>query len=431
MKKFQIVILIFCLSFFGFLAFQNSRVNADASDNVFGWAWSENIGWISFNCNNSELPEPRCNIDYGVDIDEATGDFSGYAWSENVGWISFEASDLSGCEYPDSTHGCSAWVDMLNGEVSGWAKVLCSDSWIRLRDTDYGVDIDIDTGEFHKWAWSDDYGWISFNCFEGGPDGENICGASDYKVVTTVPFLSMPYIEDLTFSPNYCTEVAGKGHISLEWKYKNDSGNAQAKFNLQVAANPAKNPDGTFVDPLVNFEDVVRVVSPDGECTSCIVVVLSPSGPQDIFYNDHYYWQVQVEDVLGLASVWKGGPEFDTPLHPYPYPDFTLLPESPSVGEEIQLCSTLGVDCVEDVSVCYNAAGGAISCTGNAFEWTIPDASFIDSDDSSENPKIQFDALGDGKVIKLGITDSIGFCAREKLFDISLPLPNWKEVIPF
>jgi hypothetical protein len=40
-KNFQIVILIFCLSFFGFLIFQNSRVNADASDNVFGWAWSE------------------------------------------------------------------------------------------------------------------------------------------------------------------------------------------------------------------------------------------------------------------------------------------------------------------------------------------------------------------------------------------------------
>jgi hypothetical protein len=407
-------------------------VNADASDNVFGWAWSENIGWISFNCNNSELPEPRCGIDYGVNIDESTGDFSGYAWSENVGWISFKESDLIGC--PNAP--CKAMADMFTGEVSGWAKVLCSDSWIRLRDTDYEINIDEDTGEFHKWAWSDDYGWISFNCAEGGN-----CGNVDYKVITTVPFLSMPYIEDLTFSPDYCLDVKGKGHISLEWKYKNDSGNAQAKFNLQVAANPAKNPDGTFVTHIVNFEDIAQVVSPDGKGTSGVDVVLPPSGPQDIFYNDHYYWQVQVEDVLGWASVWTGGPEFNTPLHPYPYPDFTLLPESPSVGEEIQLCSTLGVDCVEDVSVCYNAAGGAISCTGNAFEWTIPDASFIDSDDFFENPKIQFDALGDGKVIKLGITDAgitigngncgVGCCEKSKTIDVSLPLPNWKEVIPF
>ncbi len=423
MKKPQIVILIFCLLFLGFLVFQNKDASADADDNVSGWAWSENIGWLSFNCNNPELPEPRCSINYGVNIDESTGEFEGYAWSENVGWISFEPSDLVGC--PSAP--CKASVDIFTGEVSGWAKVLCSDSWIRLRDTDYEVNIDKDTGEFHGWAWSDDYGWLSFNCAEGGD-----CGTADYKVATSMPLMTAPYVENLSFSPNYCLDVKGKGHISLSWTYRNDSENDQNRYNLQVAADPSKNPDGTFVNPVVNIEDVVQLVSPDNEGTSGIDVVISPSGPQDISYNDHYYWQVQVEDALGFASDWTEGPEFDTPLHPYPFPDFTLSPGSPSIGEEVQLCSTLGGDCAADVSVCYNAAGGVVSCAGNAFDWTLPaEAHFIDGDENSENPKIQFDALGYGCVITLGITDSVGFCERAQSMDIGLPLPDWREIIPF
>ena len=37
------------------------------------------------------------------------------------------------------------------------------------------------------YAWSDNIGWISFNCQEGGPGGSDICGTSDYKVSLLAP----------------------------------------------------------------------------------------------------------------------------------------------------------------------------------------------------------------------------------------------------
>jgi hypothetical protein len=100
--------------------------------NVSGYAWSENIGWISFSCENeSEIGQ---GVDYGVDIDRE-GDFSGYAWSENIGWVSFNQDDLIDC--PDSP--CQAVVDLESGDVSGWARALSHgdgwDGWIELRGT--------------------------------------------------------------------------------------------------------------------------------------------------------------------------------------------------------------------------------------------------------------------------------------------------------
>jgi len=63
------------------------KVFSDADGNLFGWAWSENFGWICFNC----LTDNSCAAsgDYKVTVDQDTGEFDGYAYSENIGWISF------------------------------------------------------------------------------------------------------------------------------------------------------------------------------------------------------------------------------------------------------------------------------------------------------------------------------------------------------
>jgi len=63
------------------------KVFSDADGNLFGWAWSENFGWICFNC----LTDNSCasSGDYKVTVDQDTGEFNGYAYSENIGWISF------------------------------------------------------------------------------------------------------------------------------------------------------------------------------------------------------------------------------------------------------------------------------------------------------------------------------------------------------
>jgi len=156
--------------------------------NVGGWAWSENIGWVSFNSSDSGAGG---GADYGVNIDKNTGVMSGYAWSKHIGWISFNAADLAGC--PSGT--CEAKVDTACAggqcEVSGWARVISAKDdpegaggwagFVSLRGSgpDYGVYIDPVTKDFHGWAWSDMVlGWLSFNSANPG------AGGGPYKVYT-------------------------------------------------------------------------------------------------------------------------------------------------------------------------------------------------------------------------------------------------------
>lgn len=56
----------------------------DRNGNLSGWAWNENIGWISFSGAN-----------YGVTIDILNGDFGGWAWNDIIGWISFNCANIS------------------------------------------------------------------------------------------------------------------------------------------------------------------------------------------------------------------------------------------------------------------------------------------------------------------------------------------------
>lgn len=70
--------------------------NATANGELSGWAWNDNIGWISF-CGG--LSDSMCpgTITYQVTI-ETNGDFSGWAWNDIVGWISFNCGNYSGCD---------------------------------------------------------------------------------------------------------------------------------------------------------------------------------------------------------------------------------------------------------------------------------------------------------------------------------------------
>lgn len=127
---------LFILGLLGFYAINSQspeELKAGTSDNVDGWAWSSVSGWISFNCTNTGS---CAQSNYGVRVDPITGAFSGYSWSSHAGWISFNPTDLVGC--PATSTPCEARVvDGLDGdfpkEVTGWAKVLSTDSWLSLR----------------------------------------------------------------------------------------------------------------------------------------------------------------------------------------------------------------------------------------------------------------------------------------------------------
>ncbi|MEK7172921.1 MAG: hypothetical protein AAB740_03015, partial [Patescibacteria group bacterium] len=120
------------------------EARAGDSQNVNGFAWSENIGWISMNSSNCDTNNdglsdgsvagcPLAGVsisNYGVNID-SLGNFSGFAWSENIGWIQFDPVG----PYPASPN-YSAKMDTATGAVTGWARALSYgggwDGWLKL-----------------------------------------------------------------------------------------------------------------------------------------------------------------------------------------------------------------------------------------------------------------------------------------------------------
>lgn len=133
--------------------------DSSSTDNLSGYAWSDTIGWISFNCTN---PGTCATSPYGVKVSSA-GALSGYAWSEHIGWISFNAADVSGC--PSGT--CAPSFNKTTGVVTGWAKALAGgaggwDGFISLSGAGYGVTT---TGcSWSGYAWgSTVVGWVSFS----------------------------------------------------------------------------------------------------------------------------------------------------------------------------------------------------------------------------------------------------------------------------
>lgn len=172
-----LLITIFAVALIFILSSQE-KTSAGSGQNVSGWAWSSNIGWISFN----DLAPGSGGGSYGVNVDSA-GNISGYAWSNNIGWISFNAGDVSGC--PQSP--CAPTLNKTNGQISGWAKALNGsaatgwDGFIRLRGqaadgSPYGVDASIGSPcAWTGWAWgSSVVGWISFN-----GSGYGVTGSGD------------------------------------------------------------------------------------------------------------------------------------------------------------------------------------------------------------------------------------------------------------
>lgn len=267
-KTWKIILFLFLTSCLigTSLVFLNFKKNyniahAGSGDNVSGFAWSENIGWISFNSTDCDTngdgdidsgedingcPAVGTSIpSYGVAINDTTGNFSGYAWSEHIGWISFVENtppdnytfnfNCSGtC---NSSNNCTACYNSTDNNIYGWAKILVlgDDGWIKLRKDasdggpDYGVNIVAD--DFSGWAWNGNavtgtgIGWINFNCSD--PDAG--CGSNLYKVNYKIFPPDAPTIgaiEDLSCS--YGEPMP----VKVNWTDKSDN---EESFEVQVS----------------------------------------------------------------------------------------------------------------------------------------------------------------------------------------------------
>lgn len=231
---------------------------AGGGHNMSGWAWSDTIGWISFNSLNDGSA-----YDYGVNVaggdpdseEPLTGDMSGYAWSDNIGWISFNCAIGGECFAPgeNSFPAGSEFqgpARVTANKMTGWARACsvfsnangCSgplaaddirggwDGWISLSGLSpaYGIEYSPLTkkfGDFNDasktYAWGDtNIGWINFQprqCAEG--EDPSLCG-----VILGSPRLGISCIVDdygVTVSGMQPTWTAiprgGSGNYSFSW----------------------------------------------------------------------------------------------------------------------------------------------------------------------------------------------------------------------
>lgn len=176
-KKYIVYFLVvFSISISVLVSFNlTTRSQASSDDKVYGWGWSENIGWISFN----NCPPPgfipsdcRPGADYGVTYDNG-GNISGYAWSENIGWIKFGGlSGMPGAgsnakisvngsvtEFSGFARACAGTVDgkcsTMADSLEGW------DGWILLDGAKFNTYNGNAIMPSYSWG-SDVIGWIDF-----------------------------------------------------------------------------------------------------------------------------------------------------------------------------------------------------------------------------------------------------------------------------
>ncbi len=439
MSNNKILFAIFCIfvllgaGFFSFfLLTKTPTAKAGSGQNVSGFAWSSNIGWMSMNSLNcdanndgqSDGSPPACPpagtaiANYGVNISDngTTGIFSGYAWSNNAGWIDFYPTDLVNC--PTAPSCQRATVDKATGEVSGWVKFLTTGDWLRLKGSNYGVLISKTTGEFSGWAWGGEtVGWVSSNCIQ--TETGNLCPSANYKVQTSFSLNTPPQANNLAVSgSNFCTSPS----YGFSWVFQDlDAGDTQSAYQLQA------DKEGNF---LAFGPGEVNLAAPSSANNITVLLARNPNINQLDYNSTPYYWRVKVWDSGGVGSAWSNGTSFTTPLHVYPSPDFTFKPQAPSKDQAVQFCAIKqGAICPVEVSTCYGA--GYPSCSGESFLWTLPpNAEFANSTNAATpNPVIKFKDVGNQNV-SLQITDNAGSCSITKLIKATLPLPKWKEVAP-
>ena len=163
------------------------------SQPLSGYAWSSNIGWISFNSANPNAGGGN----YSVKYDSATNLLSDYAWSSNIGWISFNPNDLAGC--PISP--CTARVS--GNSLNGWARVISEvgrndgwDGWVSLSGTSPNYGVSRVGGSLSGFAWgSDVVGWVSFNGSGVDSNGQSFSYGVDLPSGSFAPSLDV-YLSD-------------------------------------------------------------------------------------------------------------------------------------------------------------------------------------------------------------------------------------------
>ena len=225
-------------------------VFAGMEHNLSGWAWSSNIGWISFNSTNDHDPNTigvqQSAVNYGVNKN-SNGTLVGYAWSSNIGWIQF--GGLSGFPVGGGTQ--SQNVDVAGNNPKGWTKALSADNngwdgWISMSGSGYGVKF-TDGTHLTSYAWGGDVvGWVLFDIQSTG-----ICSDCGVKITNDIDLdvldsngSSLLGRNDVTYLtvPTFVWTIKNIAQGTSCSVYKSSSGGTPfSKSNLNVSGQETGN----------------------------------------------------------------------------------------------------------------------------------------------------------------------------------------------
>ena len=452
--------------------------NAKAADteNVLGWAWSENIGWISFNDLNCDVngngvyegaaegapascPIAGAVFPYGVNVNLNPGptfeELSGYAWSENIGWISFDKA-IAGNPPSAPFNGAETFMAKLDTGTNnffGWARALNHsggwDGWIKLRkdpaDIGSAYGTSLNAPNFEGWAWGDVVvGWISFNSKNCDPDGDGSsngvgnCPPAPTPMASYKVYLANNAPTVVPNSPaliNYCVFDL-PGGVTLSWTFDDTEDNAngidQTAYEVEITRSDLAPP--CLTGKQTTSDEFIMSTGIGGIDSSC---------PGFIDYGGFTYnWQVKVYDSDGADSGFvqelssfpsdsfpSDGP---TPTHRYPTANFSFLPPLP-----ILQLQEITFDPLDPLNLSIAYGGASIS----SFEWDFGDGTLNPISSPLVNGGIVTHFYSEANLftVDLKVTDDtlpIGyFCwASQQLNAENIPIgkntPGWNETTP-
>jgi hypothetical protein len=447
--------------------------------NVMGFAWSENIGWISFNNRNCDtnndgysegvtVDSGICPVagsfiqGYGVNVDlnpgPTYGQLSGYAWSENIGWIKFDPVGLypacpgTTCpvnpnyfaKYTPATKKITGWAracaGTVNGDCNNATRTDGWDGWILMGPVDKGtgdngtwIDNSLSPNEFKNWAWGGDIvGWVSLNHLTGG-------SAIEYKVYLSAPLNTPPVVSDLAVEYDYC--VNDLNSIKFIWIFSDLEDDANLPFPISQSA---------YQIDLTRVEDLAPCTISENNDNFFITKTKIDTycGAGFIDYKYDYTWEITVQDSAGLNSATVSSASealspLETPDHQYPIanfsystPDFSYIP-----GLSVLQFQTVSFDPLTFPynSICYNDFYASVPC--QKFEWDF-DNNIIgfNADEtylfpSAPNTTNVFSEIRSYKV-DLRVTDDDNYSCRAykqgnaKDIPVNPNKPTWNEVEP-
>ena len=416
-----------------------SNYKVGVKTDVTGWAWNSDYGWFDFNCANVDVGAGDCSNFYGVNIDPVEKVLGGYAWNPNVGWLSFEESDLPiGVNYSDfnstcvdstwcneASDNCTACVD-TSGNLQGWAKILSlgDDGWVSMNRVApaYAVVYDDVDDEFEGFSWNNGTGWLSWNCETDPTDPANPLCTEEYSVKYSGSYFNTnlaPTPINLSLGTTYpCTESALLAR--LKWVFDDpDIGDSQTAYRIVF--------DDDNGDPeLESSFDTLKcsAATPVGDCRYANTTQQFNLDSGDLSYGDTVYWWVQVWDGGDEPSALVQGPDVHVSPNKYPDPSvFTWIPSSFSLGETVLLDS--------QTQARYFNGGVSSPCDDTNCSWTWEAIGGIDIIFDDSNASITTMVINELNVgveeIRLKVSDGTNECSSTTDFDVKDKLPQWIE----